>query len=247
MILPAPVADWERAQIRIKRDLQTKRREGPWWTGTKEDWKRISSERSKESVPDPFEAGARSYAARKGSKRSFQLANLDKVKMEPKFFPKELHRTIGADAISTSTASNPDGRAMKKLKPDHLPTLSEKLDKISDDQPSPTEDDPATPTNPEPSAKAKSRKQDFEDEDEVDIDPDEDEDQDQPKKKPKKDDGSPQSTEEGENFDAEPEDDMFEEDEDDLANDYNAEGYFDGGDDDMGDEGEGGGYGDDVF
>ena len=81
MILPAPIADWERAQIRIKRDLQAKRRQGPWWTGTKEDWKRISSEGSKDSIPDPFEAGARSYAVRKGGKRSFQLANLKELKM----------------------------------------------------------------------------------------------------------------------------------------------------------------------
>lgn len=122
---------------------------------------------------------------------------------EPRFFPKDLHATIGHNTEDT------DGRPAKQRKLG----LAKKstLDRLA--------------------------RFDEDHEDQVNGDTNKDDD----------DAGSSNSNaEEGEDFDAEPEDDVFDEDEDDAGNDYNAEAYFDGGDDDF-EEGGGGEYGDDVF
>ena len=52
--------------------------------------------------------------------------------------------------------------------------------------------------------------------------------------------------EEGEEFEREPEDDDFDEDDDDANNDYNAEAYFDGGEEDFEEQG-GDEYGEDGY
>ncbi len=76
MKLAAPITESERRQIQILRELDAKRRAGPFWTGTKEDWARIEAASGRNAVYDPFEC-----AQKKSSKRSFRLADLTTVKL----------------------------------------------------------------------------------------------------------------------------------------------------------------------
>ena len=76
VILAAPITNSERRQIQILRELDAKRRAGPFWTGTKEDWARIEAVSGRNAVYDPFEC-----AQKKSSKRAFRLADLTKVKL----------------------------------------------------------------------------------------------------------------------------------------------------------------------
>jgi hypothetical protein len=76
----APISDTEHRQVQIWRELDAKRRAGPFWTGTKDDWVRIDSlsVRNASAVVDPFEVAA---SRRGGGKRMFRMADLRRVKL----------------------------------------------------------------------------------------------------------------------------------------------------------------------
>lgn len=75
-IHPAPITDRERRLVAIDRELQAKRRAGPFWTGTAADWAEIVAQR--EGKFNPFE-DAPTYG-RKRTKKQFQLPDLKKVR-----------------------------------------------------------------------------------------------------------------------------------------------------------------------
>ena len=91
----APISDTERRQVQIWRELDAKRRAGPFWTGSKDDWVRIDSlsVRNASAVVDPFEVAA---SRRGGGKRTFRMADLRRVKLG-KFSPSS-HMSCGACA-----------------------------------------------------------------------------------------------------------------------------------------------------
>lgn len=89
VVLAAPITETERRQVQILRELDAKRRAGPFWTGTKEDWARIEAVSGRNAVYDPFEC-----AQKKSSKRAFRLADLATVKLG------ELHPSLCAGVSS---------------------------------------------------------------------------------------------------------------------------------------------------
>ena len=80
MFMAAPITDQERREVQIYRELDAKRRAGPFWTGTREDWALIDAASGNPGGAfDPFE-DAQTYG-KKHTKRAFKLADLTKVKL----------------------------------------------------------------------------------------------------------------------------------------------------------------------
>lgn len=78
--MSAPITDEERREVQIYRELDAKRRVGPFWTGTREDWAQIDATSGKSGEShDPFE-NAQTYG-KKHTKKTFKLADLSKVKL----------------------------------------------------------------------------------------------------------------------------------------------------------------------
>ena len=77
--MAAPTTDNERRQVQIGRELQAKRRAGPFWTGTKEDWAKLDKDANMGSRYNPFE-DAPTYG-KKTMKKQFKLAPLSKIKL----------------------------------------------------------------------------------------------------------------------------------------------------------------------
>lgn len=95
MFMAAPITDSERRQVQIGRELDAKRRAGPFWTGTREDWAQIDAVSGNPGGNfDPF-GDAQTYG-KKHTKRPFKLADLSKVKLGKSSFCHSLHSlTIG--------------------------------------------------------------------------------------------------------------------------------------------------------
>lgn len=74
--MSAPITDEERKGVQIERDIQAKRRAGPFWTGSKEQWAEIDGK--KEGNFNAFE-DAPTYG-NKRKKKGFQLVDMKKVK-----------------------------------------------------------------------------------------------------------------------------------------------------------------------
>lgn len=80
MFMAAPITDEERREVQIGREMDAKRRAGPFWTGTREDWAQIDAVSGNPGAKyDPFE-DAQTYG-KKHMKRPFKLADLSKVKL----------------------------------------------------------------------------------------------------------------------------------------------------------------------
>ena len=76
---PTPISNSERRQVQIWRGLDAKRRAGPFWTGTKDDWVKVDAlDLRNASAIDPFEVAA---SRRGGGKRTFRMADLRTVKL----------------------------------------------------------------------------------------------------------------------------------------------------------------------
>ena len=78
-MLAAAVTDSERRQVQILRELDAKRRAGPFWTGTKEDWARIDSMSGRNAVYNPFECA--NGSGKRGVKRQFKMVDLKTIKL----------------------------------------------------------------------------------------------------------------------------------------------------------------------
>ena len=79
VVLATAVTDSERRQVQILRELDAKRRAGPFWTGTKEDWARIDSMSGRNAVYNPFECA--NGSGKRGVKRQFKLVDLKTIKL----------------------------------------------------------------------------------------------------------------------------------------------------------------------
>ncbi len=77
-IVAAPVTDEERKRVQSYRRMQAKRRAGPFWTGSREQWAEIDSKTG--SSLSAFENAA-TYSNRKRKAKPFKLPNLKKVKV----------------------------------------------------------------------------------------------------------------------------------------------------------------------
>lgn len=75
--MAAPITDAERRGVQLEREIQAKRRAGPFWTGTREDWARM--ETSLGHAFDAFDA-VPTYG-KKRAKKPFKLANLKRIKV----------------------------------------------------------------------------------------------------------------------------------------------------------------------
>jgi len=71
------VTDEEHRGVRMERDLQAKRRAGPFWTGTREEWAEIDAQTG--GGYNPFD-GSATYS-KKRAKKPFRQANLKRIKV----------------------------------------------------------------------------------------------------------------------------------------------------------------------
>ena len=67
----------EKREVAMMREMREKRRAGPFWTGSKEQWAKVDAAGEKRNF-DMF-GGAETYG-NKSRKKPFQLADLKKVK-----------------------------------------------------------------------------------------------------------------------------------------------------------------------
>ena len=80
MVMAAPATDDERREVQLWRELDAKRRAGPFWTGTRDDWAQLDAGNGiLDMKSDPFE-NAQTYG-KKHTKRAFKMADLSKVKL----------------------------------------------------------------------------------------------------------------------------------------------------------------------
>ena len=75
--MATPITEDERRGVQLDREIQAKRRAGPFWTGTREEWAEIEARSGGEF--NPFE-GVPTYG-KKRTKKPFQLANLKRIKV----------------------------------------------------------------------------------------------------------------------------------------------------------------------
>lgn len=75
--MAAPITAEEREGVQIEREIQAKRRAGPFWTGTQDEWAEIDT-RSGGNF-NPFD-GVVTYG-KKRVRKPFQLANLKRIKV----------------------------------------------------------------------------------------------------------------------------------------------------------------------
>lgn len=75
--MSAPITDAERRGVQMEREIQAKRRAGPFWTGTRGEWAHL--EATTGGTFDAFDA-VPTYG-KKRAKKPFKLANLKRIKV----------------------------------------------------------------------------------------------------------------------------------------------------------------------
>ncbi|KAK5169649.1 DNA-directed RNA polymerase III subunit C31 [Saxophila tyrrhenica] len=155
MIFPAPITRFERAIVQLDRATTARRRAGPFWTGNKDQWAQYEA-KTDGPVRGHYNAfeDAATYSRRLMKKR-WRPADLTEIKLDKRFFPKELQGLVDKD-YERNAKRQKTGPAKKSVT-----DMLSRLDENGDEDEEPESDAEADADDANKSQKGSDDEEDF--------------------------------------------------------------------------------------